>query len=714
VFALVYAAAIVVGRMTVLGDGRMALVWPASGVATLWLCAQWRARTRWFDVAALTAIAWAGNTLTGTGLVRGAVLAAANLTMAVVYVWLLGRSRPQLWGAGGTRRLSNPWELGSLLGYSATAAAAGAVIGLSGLWLAGAPVSGEVAVDWMTRHVTGMFVIGTAGLWFGHIVAVLAARRGRPPRGWWHAIDRRLRTAPARQVGEYLAVAIGSIGAYLVGFVYNHGPLAFPLLVVTVWAALRLHTTFVVGQNLILGAAAVWFTLHNHGPIGAVTNLDTRALLVQLYVVVVTAVGLIIALGRDERTTLVAELGEQKEQAARHGALMDAVINSMADGLAVIDADHQVLLSNRAAVRLLAKPTGPRSSADIRALLRHLDGTPVADQDLPNVRALTQGRIDPVNLLFGDPDSRDSRVFRITATALPGSNGVRQAVVLYHDVTAETRHRDQLATFAGAVAHDLQSPLTTVEGWTEVAADALGATDSNPGTDRARDSLTRVARAAARMRGLINDLLTYTATRDADLTPTRVELTDMVNDLATARTDVAAASGQPVPQITVGALDAVHADAGAVRQLLDNLIGNAIKYTAPDVTPRLTVTSVRLDGSNPDNTVQVTITDNGIGIPAGQHEAIFASLHRAHPDAGYAGTGLGLAICARIVARHGGAITAHDNPGGGSRFLFTLPATAQAGALAAITPPVTLPTTPAPAAPRRTPPTRAPAERLAA
>jgi signal transduction histidine kinase len=316
-----------------------------------------------------------------------------------------------------------------------------------------------------------------------------------------------------------------------------------------------------------------------------------------------------------------------------------------------------------------------------------------------------------VNLLFGDPDSHDSRVFRITATALPGNNGARQAVVLYHDVTAETRHRDQLATFAGAVAHDLQSPLTTVEGWTEVAADAL---DTTAGTDRARDGLTRVARAAARMRGLINDLLTYTATRDADLTPTRVELIDMVNDLATARTDAAAASGQPVPQIAVDALDAVHADAGAVRQLLDNLIGNAIKYTAPDVTPRLTVSSIRLDGSGPDNTVQVTIADNGIGIPAGQHEAIFGSLYRAHPDAGYAGTGLGLAICARIVARHGGAIAAYDNPGGGSRFTFTLPATAQPGTLAAITPPVTLPVTPAPAGPRRTPPNRTSAERLAA
>ncbi|MCU7731007.1 ATP-binding protein [Actinoplanes sp. KI2] len=714
-FALLYAAAIAVGRMTVLGDTRMALVWPASGVAVLWLCAQRNARTRWVDVAALTAIAWAGNTLTGTGPVQGVALAAANLTMAVVFVRLLGRSHRQLRCAGGRGRPANPWELGRLLGYSSAAAAAGAVIGLGGLWLAGVPVTGQAVVDWMARNVTGMFVIGAAGLWLGHTAAALAARHGSSPRGWWHAIDQRLRTVPARQVGEYLAVAAGSIGAYLVGFVYNQGlPLAFPLIVVTVWAALRLHTTFVVGQNLTLAAAAVWFTLHGHGPLASVADLDTRVLLVQLFVVVITTVGMIIALGRDERTTLLAELAAQQDKAARHGALLDAVINSMADGLAVVDADHRVLLSNPAAVRLLATPAGPRTSAGIRALLRHLDGTPVADEDLPNVRALAHGRIDPVNLLFGEPDTRDSRVFRVSATALPDDNGARQAVVLYHDVTAETRQREQLAAFAGAVAHDLQSPLTTVEGWTEVATDALATTGSNPGTDRARDSLTRVARAATRMRGLINDLLVYTATRDADLSPTRVELTDTVNDLAAARADAAAATGQPVPQVTVGALDPVHADAGAVRQLLDNLIGNAIKYIAPGVTPRLTVTSVHLDGSSPNNTVQVTIADNGIGIPAGQHEAIFGSFHRAHPGSEYAGTGLGLAICARIVARHGGAIAAYDNPGGGSRFIFTLPATAQAGVLAAIAPPVTLPVTPAPAPPRRTPPNRMAAKHLAA
>jgi signal transduction histidine kinase len=125
-----------------------------------------------------------------------------------------------------------------------------------------------------------------------------------------------------------------------------------------------------------------------------------------------------------------------------------------------------------------------------------------------------------------------------------------------------------------------------------------------------------------------------------------------------------------VPRFSVGALDPVYADAVGLRQLLDNLVGNAIKYTAPGVIPRVTVSSTRRGGM-----VEISVADNGIGIPAGQHEAIFNNFHRAHRNAGYSGNGLGLAICQRIVARHGGVITAQDNPGGGSRFTFTLPAT---------------------------------------
>jgi signal transduction histidine kinase len=108
-----------------------------------------------------------------------------------------------------------------------------------------------------------------------------------------------------------------------------------------------------------------------------------------------------------------------------------------------------------------------------------------------------------------------------------------------------------------------------------------------------------------------------------------------------------------------------------VRQLLDNLIGNAVKYTAPGAAPEITITSA----PTADGRIRVEVTDRGIGIPPGQHEAIFGNFHRAHRGEAYTGTGLGLTICERIVERHGGTIVATDNPAGpGTRVSFTLPA----------------------------------------
>jgi signal transduction histidine kinase len=566
--------------------------------------------------------------------------------------------------------------MGDVLGVTVVAATASAMVGVAGLWLFTDHVTALAVVEWLGRQVTGTFVLGIVGLWAGGSLAALRTRHGSSI-AWWRAAGRQLRAVSIWRVAEGTALLACSVALYLVAFVFDNGlPLAFPLVAVTVWAAARMSTGFVALHSVVFGAAAVVFTLHGYGPMASIADPHARVLVAQSFVVLITVVGLAVALGRDERAALMDELAAQKEKAARQAALNRTIIDSMADGLAVLDADSRVVLSNPAAIRL-ANPHGGRATARVvRDRLRHADGTRIADEDLPNVRALRGERVEAVDLQLLDPDGGDGRVVRVTATALPDDHGTRGAVVLYQDVTAERHRLDELASFAGVVAHDLRNPLTSVEGWTELAAEAMAMVDSlavapseRAAIDRARHSLTRVTRAAAHMRGLINDLLAHAAAGDAALAPTRVELTELVADVARARCDAAAAAGQQVPRFSVDTLHAVQADEVKVRQLLDNLIGNAVKYTAHGQTPHLTITSIARGDA-----VEVTVTDNGIGIPAGQHEAIFDSFHRAHRDAAYAGTGLGLAICQRIVTRHGGTISAADNPAGGSRFTFTLPA----------------------------------------
>ncbi|HWS35109.1 MAG TPA: ATP-binding protein [Actinoplanes sp.] len=353
----------------------------------------------------------------------------------------------------------------------------------------------------------------------------------------------------------------------------------------------------------------------------------------------------------------------------KHETLLTAIVDAMAEGLAVVDSSGRVVLRNPAAVHLLGGRTSPGDQITDGSHygLFHLDGTPVPDDELPYARAMAGKPISKMDLLVRNPGVPEGRIVSVTATSVARSiDGRDAAVIVFHDVTAEHRQRDELAAFAGVVAHDLLNPLTTVEGWTDTAADILD--DPQPRLDLARDGLNRVSRAAGRMRGLINDLLAYTTSRDGGIVEVPVDLTELTGDIVAARTDAAVAAGTPVPEFTVEPLGTVLADRVLTRQLLDNLIGNAVKYTAPGVVPRLTVTGTVRGGFT-----EVTVADKGIGIPPGQHDAIFGNFHRAHRDSGYAGTGLGLAICKRIVERHGGMITAADNPGGGSRFTFTLP-----------------------------------------
>ncbi|MBM7774235.1 signal transduction histidine kinase [Actinokineospora baliensis] len=655
-FAALFVLATVAGRMTVLDATSLSLVWPAAGVAVLWFCAQRESPAMWVDVLSLAVITVFVNTATGATFAQAAVFVVSNLLQVWVFVALVVRWRPDLWTlgpAGGLRRLRDLWVM--LVGAFA-AAATGAAVGPTAMWLITGRYSVITTAVWMARNIAGVLLVGIIGLCLAR-VAVRSTRSAAPST--WRKV-------------EYLAVSVCSVLAYVVAFGRDESlPVAATLISLTVWAASRLSTTYVALHTGAVATIAVLFTLHGQGPFAVVPAHAGRALLVQLFVVIVVVVGLALALGRDEREQLLAELAEEKEQAARRAQLTRAIIDSMADGVSVVDSTGRVSLRNPAAVHLLGGRISPGEVALNSAHygVFHLDGTPLSAEELPYLRVLAGESVDDLDLLVRNDGVPDGRVVQVRATAVPEPDGGRSAVLVYHDVTAERRQRDELASFAGVVAHDLLNPLSAVDGWSDAAHEALRDAPTAPAVEQARSALVRVLRASSRMRGLINDLLAYTTARDGSIAPVAVDLTAVVADIAAARTDAAVAAVEPVPLFGYGALEPLQADRVLLRQLLDNLIGNAIKYTAPDVVPEITLTTTRRGGE-----VTLSVTDNGIGIPAGQHERIFGSFHRAHVDTGYTGTGLGLAICKRIVERHGGTITAADNPAGGSRFTLTLPA----------------------------------------
>ena len=371
---------------------------------------------------------------------------------------------------------------------------------------------------------------------------------------------------------------------------------------------------------------------------------------------------------------------ERAVERARHEAyargqaeLLNAVVDSINDGVEVVGQDGALLMRNRAAEDLGVRPDPEDNVAGLPFGLFRPDGlAEFPAHETPLARALKGESCDGVEILVRSRAHPQGVLLTVSGRPLSAESGSPGAVAVYRDVTDERAQRTELEMFAAVAAHDLSAPLAIVIGYLEVIADLVVPQLTDDTAPTVIDVLRRAGGSAARMSRLIDDLLSYAAA-DAAQSYEDFDLRALVDEVVAARTEHLGADS-PAATFVVGALPWVHGDRARISQVLHNLIGNALKYTAPGQPGCVEVTA-HLPAAEPgaDPRVEVTVSDRGIGIPAGQHTAIFTHLHRAHPSSAYSGTGLGLAICARIIERHGGRIRADDNPGGGTRMHFTLP-----------------------------------------
>ncbi|WP_203826842.1 ATP-binding protein [Actinoplanes palleronii] len=388
----------------------------------------------------------------------------------------------------------------------------------------------------------------------------------------------------------------------------------------------------------------------------------------------------VLATGRDRARSRVhaatSKLAAEQTAASRQAALLRAVLDSISDGVGVIGPNGNFLLHNPAARGLLGREedaVGGTDSWQQHFGLYRADGvTAFPVEEMPLVRALGGESVDHVEMVVRNSTHPDGRVLSVSARPVDTSGGLRGAVAVFHDITDRKRVETELRGFAGVVAHDLKAPLTLVSAYGELvteALDDLAAGAGAPTLEQARKGTAKVLHGAARMQRLITELLDYTAARDATLRVERLSMRALVDDVVVTRTDSPDHQAVSRPDVFVGPLPDVYADPVLLRQVIDNLVGNAIKYTPPGQPARIDITA----RTDEDGGVRVRIADRGIGIPDGEHAAVFDSFHRASNGTAHPGTGLGLAICRRIVERHGGHIDAGPNPGGGTIFAFTLP-----------------------------------------
>jgi signal transduction histidine kinase len=359
-----------------------------------------------------------------------------------------------------------------------------------------------------------------------------------------------------------------------------------------------------------------------------------------------------------------ADLRAAEAESRRQAGLLGAVMTSIGDAVGVVDENGTFLLHNPAARDLLGlgfDVDDPDRWQEHYGLYLPDGRTPFPVDQLPLIRALRGESSDRVEMIIRNEARPEGLLISVDGRPLDPSAGQKGAVAVFHDITELRRYENDLAVFAGVVAHDLKAPLTVMLAHCEAAAEDLSETAP------AQASLTRIARAVERMSGMIDTLLAYTTARDAPLRVRDVELGALVAEVVSDR--IAHLPPAEQPDVYVGPLPCVRADPEMLRHVLENLLGNAVKYVRPGELARVDVTA----GPASAGWTRIEVADRGIGIPDEDKPDVFERFHRAPTAAGYAGTGLGLAICRRIVERHGGETGVADNPGGGTRFHITLP-----------------------------------------
>jgi len=228
------------------------------------------------------------------------------------------------------------------------------------------------------------------------------------------------------------------------------------------------------------------------------------------------------------------------------------------------------------------------------------------------------------------------------------------------------RSNADLQAFAYAASHDLKEPLLTIDGFTRLLTSSLRTRGVL--LDDEAEFVDLIGSGLDRMRQLVDGLLALSRVATHGVEPSSVDLADVVAD---ALGNLHAAIEAAGAQVAVGPLPTVTADRAQLVQLVQNLVANAVKFTAPGVRPEVVVEAERAGAE-----WLVTVADEGIGIPEAQRERVFEPFTRLRDDE-HPGSGIGLATCRRIVQRHGGRIWVEDGPGGtGSRLCFTLPARA--------------------------------------
>lgn len=374
---------------------------------------------------------------------------------------------------------------------------------------------------------------------------------------------------------------------------------------------------------------------------------------------------------------------------------LETIIENLHEGLVISNLDGQLTSFNQAGLAMhgfSSLEEGLLKLPQFHKILElsTLDGSVLKFEEWPLARVMAGEELTDYEVCLRRIDKDWHATFSYGGSIVKAPNGQLLAFLTIIDITERKRieakiklysarlerSNSELQDFAQIASHDLQEPLRKILAF----GDRLKAKAGESLNEECRDYLQRIFNAAARMQTLISNLMTFSRveTKGQSFVPT---------DLGVIAREVSADLETLIEKtggrVEIEELPTMEADPLQMRQLLQNLIGNSLKYYRPGVPPIVRIYSQKLEerrresvtrnGAPAGQLMQILVRDNGIGFDEKYLDRIFTMFQRLHTKAEYEGTGVGLAICRKIVDRHSGTITARSSPGQGTTFVVTMP-----------------------------------------
>lgn len=450
---------------------------------------------------------------------------------------------------------------------------------------------------------------------------------------------------------------------------------------------------WLIGQRMALAfafisvLACVILTLADSvGLLVPVPNRSHLLLIIQAGVLIFTAFIVIRIVGGyqariEDVKRLGGELHERISALAASEASFHGLFNTVYEAIYILDRDGRFLAVNDGAVRMYGYPRealvgrtpefvsapGRNDLANVAAMMAQaFAGEPqrfefwglrASGEAFPKDVRLVRGTWFGQDVLIATADDITEQVKARAEVRSLNESLEKRVQERTSDLTAANR---ELESFAYSISHDLRSPLRAIDGFSHLLAEEYG----HKLDDQGRDYLGRVRKAVQRMGTLIDDILELSRVTRKEMRREQVDLGRLAMEV---NEEIARGWSGNLPILSLPQRCMVDGDPQLLRLMMQNLLGNAWKYTSRNPAPTVEFGSESVDGKQ-----AFYVRDNGVGFDMAHAGRLFTPFQRLHKPEDFQGSGIGLATVARIVHRHGGRIWAVSAPDAGATFRFTL------------------------------------------